>query len=117
MPSDVGSWFQQGPGNSSSSIGKVSDEPGTQSLSDRITVGNATGALIAASTAVSRTVLITVPTSADTGIHVNAGAAATTSEALIHPGQSVVVTTKQAINAIRGGSADIVVEVWAFEVS
>lgn len=116
MPGDS-SWFQQGPGNSASSLGKVQTAPGTMSLSSRITVTNATTAIIAASTALSRTILIVVPQSADTGVHINFGASATTSEFLCPPGFVGSFDTLQALNGIRGGSTNIVVEVLAFEVT
>lgn len=112
-----GSWVQSGPGNAASSLGKVQTAPGTPSLSDRITVGSTTTAIIAASTALSRTILIYVPSTADTGVHLNFGASATTSEFLAPPGFVGSFDTLQALNGIRGGSTNIVVEVLAFEVS
>lgn len=99
------------------SIGKVGEEPGSQSLSDRITIGSGSTQLIAASPAVSRGVLIIVPSDAVTGVHINMDGAATVNEALLPPGFVGTINTLDAINMIRGGASDVVVEVLALEVT
>lgn len=108
MPSDVGSWFQQGPGNAGSSIGQVSALPLTWTAGTVNSISNASEELVAAGTGSGRTVWIKVPVGAVTGICIAFGAtAATTSTTLIEPGETVFISTAQAINAIRAGGTDV----------
>lgn len=108
MPGDS-SWFQQGPGNTASSLGQVSDQPLTFSDAAAVTVSNSDIALVAADTAaVARTVILSMKSTVDTGIHVSFGGAAATTDLFLGPGVYSFVTT-QAINAIRAGAADVIV--------
>ena len=107
----VGSWFQQGPGNSGSSIGKVSDEPLTFTAPDASTVGSTSAELVAASAAPTRNVVISIPNTATGGIHINFDAAATTSKYLLQPGDRLALSTLQQIRAIRAGASDVTVYV------
>lgn len=110
MPTDVGSWFQQGPGNSGSSLGQVSDEPLTWTVADAVTVGAASGTLVAAATGIGRLVGISVPNTATGGVHINlGGGAATTNKYLLQPGDRIFIPTEQAITAIRAGASDVTV--------
>lgn len=70
------------------------------------TVGSSSAELIAATVGI-RPVLISVPTSADTGICINFDAAATTSNFLIESGGALKVNTAQQIRAIRAGSTNV----------
>lgn len=108
----VGSWVQQGPANSGSSSGKTSDEPLTYDAT-QVTAGAASGALIASSTAISRTVTIFIPANATVdanglAVTVNFGAAAVVAADFPIPaGGTLTVTTLQAINVIRNGASDV----------
>lgn len=107
----VGSWFQQGPGNSSAQLGSVSDQTLAFTDVSAVTAGAASGALIAAdTTGIGRTVIISIKSTADTGIHVSFGGVATTSMLFLGPGIYSFVTT-QAIACIRAGAADVTVYV------
>ena len=104
----VGSWFQQGPGNASSSLGKVLDQPLTYSAS-QATVAVASAQVLAAdSTNNTRKVTLFVPSTADTGITINFGAAAVVATHFFIPaGGTLEISTLQAIHAIRNGAADV----------
>lgn len=104
----VGSEFQAYRLNAANvSVGQVSSEPLTWTAPNASTVGVASGELIAAATGAGRTVVITVPATATGGIHINFGAAATTSKYLIEPGKSLIIATEQQITAIRAGASDV----------
>lgn len=108
MPSDVGSWFQQGPGNASSSLGQVSSQPLTWAVTAKNSVTNASETIAAAAAGVGRTVGIKVPVTATTGICIDFGAtAATTNSFLVEPGETLFISTTQAVNAIRAGASDV----------
>lgn len=106
MPGDS-SWFQQGPGNSTSTLGMVSDQTLTFTAADAVSVDGDTE--IAAVSAVSgpRLVVISLLSSAANGVHINFGAAATTNKLPIEPGQTRIFATKQQVKAIKasGGAA------------
>ena len=111
----VGSWFQQGPGNAASSIGKILDEPLTYTMS-QVTVAVGSGTLLAAAAAgtVSRTVTIYVRPNAvvdanSLAITINIGGAAVVATHFpIGADSSVTITTLDAITAIRNGGTDVV---------
>lgn len=86
------------------SLGQVSSEPLTWSDPDKVTATNASGALLAAGTGTGRLVWIKVLSTATTGVCINFGAAATTSDMPIEPGEAVFISTEQAINVIRLGA-------------
>lgn len=109
MPSDVGSWFQQGPGNASSSLGQVSDLPLTWTVVASNSITNASEEIVAAAAGVGRTVVIVVPPGSDTGVCINFGATAATTSSLLLPPGFYVFNTAQAINAIRAGASDVTV--------
>lgn len=103
------SWFQQGPGNSAAQLGSVSDQTLDFTDVSAVTVSNSSIALVAAdATGVGRTVIISMKSTVDTGIHISFGGSATTSLLFIGPGIYSFVTA-EAINAIRGGAADVIV--------
>lgn len=102
---------------SNNSIGQVSDEPLTFTAPDASVVGAASAELVAAGTGTGRTVIISVPSTATAGIHVNFGAAATTNKFLIQPGGSLTLVTEQQIRAIRAGASDVTVYVLTGVVS
>ena len=105
----VGSWFQQGPGNVSSALGMVSDQPLDFTDVAAVTVSNVSIALVAAdATAVGRTVVISMKATADTGIHISFGGTADSTDLFLGPGIYSFVT-REAIKAIRAGAADVVV--------
>lgn len=107
MPSDVGSWFQQGPGNSSSSLGSVSDQPLTFTTPDKVNVDGDTELVAASVVSGPRIVVVTMLASAANGVHLNFGAAATTNKIPLEPGQTRIFATKQQVKAIKasGGAA------------
>lgn len=107
MPSDVGSWFQQGPGNSGSSLGMVSGQPMNWTVIAVNSVSNTSEEIAPAASGIGRVVRIKVPSTATTGVCINFGAAATTSSHLIEPGEAVAFNTTQQIQAIRAGSVDV----------
>lgn len=92
-----------------SSIGQVSSEPLTWAVTAAVTVGAASGTLLAAAAGTGRLVWIKVPSSASVGIHIDFAAAAATTDMLIEPGETVFIATEQEIRAIRAGSADVTV--------
>lgn len=98
------------------SIGQVSDEPLTWEDPTTVTAGAASGVLVAANPGVGATVWIKVPVSATTGVCINFGAAATTSDQLIEPGEAVFLPTEQEIRVIRAGSSDVTVHVTRGEI-
>lgn len=89
------------------SVGQVSSEPLTWTSGSVATVGVASAELVAAGTGTGRTVIIKVPSTATTGIHINFGAAATTSTFFIESGEVLAIATEQQIRAIRGGGSDV----------
>lgn len=95
----------------STTLGQVSAEPLTWTVPNAVTVGAASGELIAAASGNGRLVQIKVPTTATTGIHINFGAAATTSKMFVEPGERVTYSTEQQVTAIRGGASDVTVYV------
>ncbi|MEA3142891.1 MAG: hypothetical protein QOG31_215 [Thermoplasmata archaeon] len=100
-----------------SSAGQASDEPLTFGTPTKVTVTSTSGVLLAAASGDGRNVHITIPPSADTGIHINlVGIAATTSHQLLPPGY-YIFPTEQEIRAIRGGAADVSVYVMAGAVA
>lgn len=107
MPSDVGSWFQQGPGNSSSSLGSVSDQPLTFTAADAQSVDGDTEIAAASTASGPRLVLVKMLATAANGVHINFGAAATTNKLPLEPGQTMIFATKQQVKAIKasGGAA------------
>jgi hypothetical protein len=97
--------------------GQVSDENLTFGTPTKVTVGAASGVLLAAAAGDGRNVWICVPSTADTGVHVNmTGVAATTSHFLLPPGV-YIFPSAQEIRAIRGGAADVSVFVMAGAVA
>jgi len=64
------------------------------------------GIIVAASSGI-RPIVVSVPTSADTGIYVNFDAAATSSNFLVEAGGRLLVNTAQAIHAIRAGASNV----------
>lgn len=119
----IGSWFQQGPGNASSSLGKVSDQPLTYATPTQVVVAVGSTAILATSTAITRTYTLFIPANAAVdangyAIFINpAGAAATTSHFGIPAGGSVTLTSLQAVNGIRAGSSDVTIMVLAGSVT
>lgn len=103
----VGSWFQQGPGNSSSALGSVSDQPLTFTAPDKTSVDGDTEIAAASTAAGPRLVMVKMLSSAANGVHLNFGAAATTNKLPLEPGQTLIFATKQQIKAIKasGGAA------------
>jgi len=107
---NVGSWYQATKRDTAGvSTGKVSDEPLTFTMTNVTTAGGASTALLTASTGITRTVTLSILAAADTGVYINAGAAATSANYLIQPGGSLTITTLQVLNGIRAGSAEVVV--------
>lgn len=100
-----------------SSIGQISNEPLTWTASDAVTVGAASGVLLAAAEGTGRVVRIKVPLSATTGICINYAAPATTAKQLIEPGETEYIPTEQEIRAIRAGAVDVTTHVSAGVVS
>lgn len=86
-------------------LGQVSEAKLQWTNVDAVTISNASKQLLAANAGTSRTVAIKLDVNADTGIHVAFGATATTNHFLIEPGETLIVTTGQKINAIRASSA------------
>lgn len=86
---------------------EVAEADLTITVPNAVTVGSSSSTIVASATSGERDILISVPTTADTGIHVNVGAAATTSKFLIQSGGRLVLNTNQAVHAIRAGSADV----------
>lgn len=86
---------------------EVAEADLTITVPNAVTVGSTSSTIVASATSGERDILISVPTTADTGIHVNVGAAATTSKFLIQSGGRLVLNTNQAVHAIRAGSADV----------
>lgn len=74
-----------------------------------ISVTGTSAAIIAqlVATAAIRHIVISVPTSADSGIYVNVGATATSSHFLVEAGGALKLNTPQAIHAIRAGSSNV----------
>lgn len=89
------------------SVGQVSSEPLTWTVTAKNSVSSTSEEIAAAGTGAGRTVLIKVPTSATTGICINFGAAATTSSYLIEPGEARSFATEQQVQAIRAGASDV----------
>lgn len=108
--SDLGpSWHQVGPSNASSTLGKVYPGPLTFAASQG-TVGAASGTLVAADASNTRKVILFVPSTADTGITINFGAAAVVATHFFIPsGASLEIDTVNEIRAIRNGAADVTV--------
>lgn len=80
----------------------------TLTTPDKVTVGSASGPLLAAGTASAlRPILVSVPTTAVGGIHIAVGGAATTNKFLVEAGGVLTINTGQAINAIRAGLVDV----------
>lgn len=86
---------------------EVADADMMLTVPNAVTVGVADSTIIAAGTTGERDIVISVPTTADTGIYVNAGAAATTSKFLVQAGGRLFLNTNQAIHALRAGAADV----------
>lgn len=103
----VGTFFQATQPVSIAAIVEVSDADETLTIPDAVTVGSTSTALVAAGSTGLREIVISVPRSADTGIHINVGAAATTAKFLIEAGGTLTLNTNQAVNAIRAGAADV----------
>lgn len=98
----------QKPGQTSYSAGQVSSEPLTWTSGTKVTVGAASGTLVAAGTGAGRLVVLKVPSTATTGIHIRKdGGVATTSYMFVEPGEVREISTEQAITAIRGGGSDV----------
>lgn len=102
---------------SSTSVGQVSADPLTWADPTTVTAGAASGVLLAAAAGTGRTVWLKVPVSAATGICVNFGAAATTSDMLIEPGETIFLATEQEIRCIRAGTGDVTVYITSGVVS
>lgn len=71
-----------------------------------VTVTGVDSVIVAASSGI-RLVVLSVPTSADTGIYVNVAAAATSSSFLVEAGGVWRANTAQAIHALRAGSTNV----------
>lgn len=97
----------------SNQLGQVSEQPlDTQEINQRVTVGAASTALAASGSGTGRTVKIKPVSTGSVGAHVAYGVAATTSHHLVEPGEPEIVPwTGSAVNGIRGGASDIVVDV------
>lgn len=93
-------------------LGSFTDGAVTWTSAADATVTNASAALVAAGSGVSRYVVIMVPKGATTGIRIAFGATAASSTTyLIEPGVTLYLNTIQAINAIRAGGSDVTVSV------
>lgn len=99
--------MQSGPGNSSSSLGSVSDQALTFTAADAVSVDGDTEIAAASTAAGPRLVVVTMLSSAANGVHLNFGAAATTNKLPLEPGQTRIFATKQQVKAIKasGGAA------------
>lgn len=78
----------------------------TMAAPTSVSVTGSSAEIVAASAGI-RHVVISVPTTADTGIYVNFGAAATSSNFLIEAGGALKLNTPQQIRAIRAGSTNV----------
>lgn len=98
-------------------LGQVSDQPLTYTNRVANAISNASEELVAAVTSgAGRQVVITIPPSADTGVHIHFGAGdAVTTDLLLPPG-FYSFSTLQRIAMIRGGAADVTVY-WATAVA
>lgn len=99
---------KQGPAQS---IGQVSDEPLTWTVTPDVTVGAASGVLLAAATGTGRRVTLYVPEAAVAGIRIDFGAAAGATDFLLEPGRSWSEPTEQEIRAVRAGASDVAVSI------
>jgi hypothetical protein len=87
--------------------GQISDDPLTFAVTPRVTVGNASGVLLAAASGTGRNVWIVVPPTADTGIIIDYGVAAAAATGFLLPPGAWIIPTTQEIRAIRAGAADV----------
>lgn len=90
-------------------IGETPADAVYSNVSD-VTVGATSVEIVAAST-VPREAVIIVPSTADTGIRIAFGAAATANSPLIEKGESITVSGRQQVQAIRAGSVDVHVSI------
>lgn len=80
----------------------------TLTMPDVSVVGATSAEIVAAAAGTGkREITIHLPTTVTTGIHINVGAAATTSKFLLQPGNFITLNTRQQIQAIRAGIADV----------
>lgn len=98
--------LQQTTGAGNVQVEVVTDSELTVDVPVAVSVTGTSAEIVAASTGI-RHVVLSVPTSADTGIYVNFGAAATSSNFLIESGGALKVNTPQQIRAIRAGSSNV----------
>lgn len=87
----------------------VSETDLTVTVPNAATVTAVDSTIVAAGATGERDIVVAVPTTADTGIYVNFGAAATSSKFLMQPGSSLKANTNQALHALRAGAADVTV--------
>lgn len=76
---------------------------------DAATVAADGSLVLVAGSTTTREVTISVPATADVGIHINFDDDATTAKFLIEKGTRYTLRTQQEIRAIKGGSADVTV--------
>jgi len=72
------------------------------------TAGAAASDAFAASSDVSRTILLTALDAADTGAYIEVGGDAGTTKYLLEPGRTITITTLERVSVIRAGAVDVV---------